>query len=827
MHDEQKADPLSLQFALDHAFFLRERGDLDEALQLLGEWMLKIDLDRRPIRGTQSPWSFMGHAVGVSHDEYIRLAHGAFVSAKRENDLVTLLESSDVRLVKRVLAKIRVHQGKVDEALALDLAYIEEAGFSPVSAAMRRGMVYATFDRNAEVAAAFEEVLELPVEQKINLPAPPRPPPGAMAMQAAPRMLVAAEIGGQHARIMALERLEGIYSALGQPDKVLTTRLKRWDLNPSWTNHFDRVAQMARLAESTGQEEIFNQWADTARTNGDKFGAEARANFAWVRDDQAQTTEELLKITNFHDADDWLKRYRDKGGEDAARQLLEKLVEAHPDKNELRLKLLDMAGGDLDDAELIRLEPLVQEGAKPAFRFGKGVYNETQFDNYFDLTHRLFRLYVRTGQREKMEALGLRLAAAEPPFRGPDGNSRGHHELAMAYLISEASEATLKKLAPLLEEDREWENARRHLAWVMAGGVNADIKRAAARPNAAPDEAMVVSFDNILDLANNDRFVFAAHPWGVAVYDHDGVRQHVVALDDAALHLAAAEEELWIGTAIGLRRVDLETWEVSSMRCDQEVSEARRNHKDYNFPYHNGVTGLAILENELWIGSRQNVRRLNLETHELRIWEARDLDASNPDDWTQFFFTEDGNVWANAYGGCRRYDSENDVWERPDYPSNRHKPRVIGQYQGKLWLDVYVDDQLRHRPAIVDPETLKVEVIRMSAVVDKEQRQYLGEFTVYGEYRGQLVMGNRNPGFVLNAETNRLDPLPESFDPNTDLEATIAPAPERYDYWQQRYDGSIRNQGNVAGNRCVYLQLPNGAVVVGRKHSRTPRYLYP
>lgn len=826
MHDEHNADPLSLQFALDHAFFLRERGNADDALQLLGKWMLKIDLDRRPDRGNESPWAYMGQAIGISHDEYIRLAHGAFVSAKREDELVDLLGQSDVLLVKRILAKIRMHQGQVENSIALELEYIENAKFSPVAKAMRRGMIYATFDRHKDAADAFEKVLELPIEQKVDLPAPPRPPPGSAILF--PRNDAAAMIDGQHAQVMALEKLEALYGALGQPEKVLTTRLKRWDINPNWTNHFERVAEMAELAKSTNQQKMFNKWADAARENEDKFGPEARANLAWVRNDQTQTTTELLKVSNFYRVDDWLKRYRDKGGDAAARQLLEGLVAANPDDNKLRLKLLELTGGELDAAELIsQFEPLVQEGANPAFRYGKGVYNETQFDNYFDLTHRLFRLYVRTGQRGKMETLGLRLAAAEPPFRAPDSNSRGHHERAMAYLISESSEATLEKLAPLLEGDDDWKTARQHLAWVMAGGVKGDIERAAARPAVAHDEALIVSFENVLELARNDRFVFAAHPWGVAVYDHDGNRQHHFALDEAALHLAATDDELWIGTAIGLRRVNLETWEIGAMRCDQEISDQRRNAQDYNLPHHNGVTGLVIRDNELWIGSRQNVRRLDLETQELRIWDQRDLDSQNAEDWTQFFFGEDGKVWANAYGGCRRYDPSNDVWERPHYPMNRDKPRVIGHYQGKVWLDVYIDDQLRHRPAIVDSKTLQVEVIRISAKVDAERRKYLGDFTIYGEHRGQLVMGDGHPRFVLNPETNQLDPLPESFDRDSDLEATFIPAKERYDYWQQRYDGSIRNYGNVNGNRCVYLQLPNGAVVVGRKHSRTPRYIYP
>lgn len=339
---------------------------------------------------------------------------------------------------------------------------------------------------------------------------------------------------------------------------------------------------------------------------------------------------------------------------------------------------------------------------------------------------------------------------------------------------------------------------------------------------------VIVSDENVTDLARNDTHIFAGQPWGVSVYDFDGQLLRRLILGEAALQLLATENELWVGTPIGLRRVDLETWEVSHLRLDQEVPAEKREDEDYGFAFHNGVTGLALQGDKLWIGSRQNVRTLNTKTLEMRIFSQGELGVTRHADWEWFFFDDEmGAVWVDGDVGSRRYDPESDTWEAIEWKTPRDPSGFLGRFDGKLWADVYIDDELRHRPAILDPKTLKAEPIRISAAVDYEQRRYLTRFQIYGRWKGQLVMGPNFPRFVLNPKTNMLDPLPEDWKSDAMLEDSKLPSKHRGGLVRTRADSAIAVYNSSNGDEKRFLTLPDGRVVMGVGLARSPRYIYP
>ncbi|MCH5372364.1 MAG: hypothetical protein JJ992_00180, partial [Planctomycetes bacterium] len=137
-------DSRGLQFAIDYAFFLRKIEDRKGAIAVLREPLLAMDMDRDPNRPRivaadadvqvailplrtpshfASPWP-----VGIARKEFIRLAFGVFKDDGRLDSLVEDLQRRIDRgenRLRRVLARLRMLEGRPDEVLALELAYIE------------------------------------------------------------------------------------------------------------------------------------------------------------------------------------------------------------------------------------------------------------------------------------------------------------------------------------------------------------------------------------------------------------------------------------------------------------------------------------------------------------------------------------------------------------------------------------------------------------------------------------------------------------------------------------------------------------------------------
>ena len=257
------------------------------------------------------------------------------------------------------------------------------------------------------------------------------------------------------------------------------------------------------------------------------------------------------------------------------------------------------------------------------------------------------------------------------------------------------------------------------------------------------------------------------------------------------------------------------------MRCDHEIPDENRARDDYNRDFHNGVVGLALQGETLWIGSRQNVRTFNTKTGDLRIFSKVEMGMKSHADWNWFLFDDDGKIWANSSSGSRRFDPKTETWQTPLFNSPRDPTRLLGRFDGKLWADVYIDEQLRHRPAILDPETLRAEPVRISSAASSDQRNYLTDFQIYGRFEGKLVLGPEYPAFTYNPETNLLDPLPQDWDRDTLLEDSPLPPKHRHGHLRTRHDGSIR-----AAYKTL-LPLPDGRIVLGAQLSRSPRYIYP
>jgi predicted negative regulator of RcsB-dependent stress response len=70
--------------------------------------------------------------------------------------LIGKLRDAPEPRVQRVLASIYHQLQNFDQALALEVDYIQQGAFTPSAAAIRKGLVYAAHGQHAEAVTAFK-----------------------------------------------------------------------------------------------------------------------------------------------------------------------------------------------------------------------------------------------------------------------------------------------------------------------------------------------------------------------------------------------------------------------------------------------------------------------------------------------------------------------------------------------------------------------------------------------------------------------------------------------------------------------------------------------
>ena len=288
-------DASGLQFALDYAFFLKRVDRADDALAVLMEPLLLMDMDHNPngfstiqppadtppdlpvranpvrLRGIWNPG-----LVGVARKEFIRLAFGEFHIAEKANELIAALQQQIDRggnRARRVLAQVKLHQGMTDESLALELAYIENGAFDPLSSICRRGQMLDEHRKPAEAVTAFEQVLAS-APSAMKLPEVDELASDTLHFGSHGDF---SQSAGSHGEVR--KTLMRLYAALGRTDKVLEMQLSLFDADEARLEYLEQIEQMAARFKTAGQEARFNAWATDKIGKLERPGA--RANLAW------------------------------------------------------------------------------------------------------------------------------------------------------------------------------------------------------------------------------------------------------------------------------------------------------------------------------------------------------------------------------------------------------------------------------------------------------------------------------------------------------------------------------------------------------------------
>lgn len=774
-----------LQFALDYAFFLKRADRASDALAVLLEPLRLMDMDLNPNRTHQQTLSdqepqnfpirnataayafaFGPGRVGVARKEFIRLAFGEFKGAAQESALLEDLQQQIDRgenRARRVLAQVKLHQGQTAEALALELAYIEHGAFDALSAAYRRGQILDSGGKPAEAITAFEQVLAA-------TPGPIKVPDAEEQISEAPhlqaRAVFQSDFGPPGAASLGRgevqDRLVRLYAAVGRTDKVLETQLAQFETTENRIEDLAQVEQMAARFKTAGQEARFNEWV--AGKLATAKSPRARANLAWQQRDYPAAIAHAAAIDAgaYHGWRDWQERFA-KLGREREREFMRAIVLAHPNDAVARLELLDLED-HLDGPEAIAaLEALLATDANQAFPRGKGVWNRTSFRSYYDLAYRLMRLYEKHGQLDKLRALGLRLAKGDQPFENFDAQGsessgeNGREEFGNACLalaIQHADDPAYQaELATALKTSR-WAGARAQLERRTGAASAAPEGTSLPWANLPRDVRVIVSCESVACVARNERYVYAGLPWGVAVYDFNGTPVTRILLGRSVTSLAAAGNQLWAGTEEGLFCIAAESWSITHEALGK-------------------VTALAVDGDQLWIGVRGSLKVLNRTTLALRSFSAEELGLNNVPDFSRI--EPDGDsVWADDYSGLLRYDRAADTWSAPDNPGPRDAVHLIGIMAGQVWVDVYLDDDLRHRPARLDRKTLRVTPLHLHGNLTRDQRMINARLTFLGHDHGQPAFtteGSSWGRFVVEKDSDTIRRLRE---PGPDGPETIS-----------------------------------------------------
>ncbi|MDF3128371.1 HEAT repeat domain-containing protein [Kiritimatiellaeota bacterium B1221] len=792
-------DLYGLQFALDYAFFLRQQQQEAKGLDVLAEALLAIDLDRNPNRiqvaaelteeeakGIPRRVNHLHYtafnppvAVGLSRKAFMRLTFGAFkesvgreVLFERVNTAAKLSgDPQDSARILRLLSVLYTEAGDLEASLAAELAYIENPTLEigEWATACRKGMAYEAAGKMEEAVAQYEVALALPAVPG-ELPDPDEEARQRITFAPMPQ-----EFRSRSQPIDLTGRLFRLYTALGEEEKALKMSLREIEAAPASLERDHGLQKARKLFVSANREEEFVEWTKEfaqkiqqnppPKVNTDLI----LLNLAFAGNDLEQipvlAARQALGKSARYGVSTWGKKLqkRKDGSFEAYLVELRKLNPTHP---HVRLQLLDWEGAVDSTETLAEMAALLKVEDPELFPWAGINGNETSFKSIFDQAYRVMRGYERAGELDALQALGLRIAEGQQPFgewwavdvdrlyRYRDEN-QWPEDLngVLALLIEKSDPATLARLEELWAA-REDFPAKRQLARRLQGAKKQPQPEAVPWANAPEGVDMMVSNENVLSIAATEDRIYAGMPWGLCVYDREGTILTRVRLGDAVQDILVHAGFIWCATPTGLLRVNPEDWGVVLLPTDLDVDNPNPDRIAFN----RGVWRLAGDGPRIWIGTRRNIQCYDTETNELRAYSQSDLGVDSRRSWERFLITEK-YVWAEGDELLLRFDRASGSWSRPSCPEAERPVGLIGIFDGQLWGHVWLNNELRDRPCLIDQETLVATPVLIDDPTRMESHSFNGPFSIYGKWKDQLVFGSGRPRFVYQEETGKLIPL--------------------------------------------------------------------
>ena len=777
-----------LQFALDYADFLQRRQQNVLAVDVFMAPLLLMDMDRNP-DGVGVPYGaaegdrFVDSQAGITRKEYLRQAYGELQAQGKESALAAALQEQIAKpdnRARRVLAQVRMLQGKNEEALALELAYLSAAHFDPLTTAYRSGMVYEAAAQPEKAIVQYERALALSYT-------PPNVPEDDDDI--APRMRIMSPVdfpgnpqatwGRAQFQQEVLTRLQRLYRGLGQADRILALTLRQYELNDGLLDNLELLQTTAARFSAAGQQARFTAWATARRAAiTDPL---AKANLSWVRKDYPGTIAALVRLPRGQDDrtdpyEPWKERFR-RLDRVQLRALLGALVAANPKDYDSRLERLEVTEYPDGPEAMHALEALLAADVPDLFGCYRLSFRPTQFHNFDELAYRLLRLYEKAGDEDKLTTLGLRLLAGGKPFPRLDlstlrlnWNGFGiqpemEERLQAAYLLlphvkKPADVERLRALAakidclPLSNQLAHLLNPRHaprldpttlhshrypHVT-VQTSGLPAGVR-------------LLTNRDDVRAFSPDGQWIGTS--WGLVRYRvgaDGGLQVLQLPLGMRISDILSTQAGLFVGTPSGLFRLDDAAGEKPVMvrvgleSAEEPTEEVRVGWSEGGVP---SVGHLYWWKNAVWISGRDS-------THGGRhIWR---YDPAHNE--VHRFDKADGIL----FPGTDRLCSSHAVYDEKSgdfipLAVNSHDWSIIGVTAHEIWVDVQVDDELCHRPALVDAGTLAVRVLPIANARPGEKLLIHQPFQVLAEDAGHVWLLGDEHLTVYDRVSGELRPL--------------------------------------------------------------------
>ncbi|HNG92705.1 MAG TPA: hypothetical protein PLB32_07905 [Acidobacteriota bacterium] len=653
---------LARQFALEYAFFLIKYRQPQRGLDLLLNVFLQLDLERNPAvdfslqennsrhkaqaNGTKAPPSHSEEFRTIllrtsvfSGSEFIRLAYGQFQCHQQIPSLTLAIQRQiqhGRNQARWVLAHILQLEGKSDEALATELEYLRHAQFNALTITYRSGLTYERFNRLSESATAFEQTLTLP-DQPIALPDQDGHQSGSLVFDLSRNRTLEFSID-QKSKV--LKRLFEIYCVLGETEKALNAGLRRLELeSSSWRALMDdtEFEVLCNLFLLSGRQAQLTDWYRGHAHQFENYPTR-KVRMSFILDDQDLFIQSLVSPTKptKGNLDAWVKLLQSRKKE-WLQPFLEAMAKADPTNEEVARALFTVNPNEPPPGSEAYWGKLFEQRSRflePELFFNQlsptpqtiAMVEQILIENgkpVPGVAYGLMRMYEKTNQVDKMLALALNLARTwklpeKRTWEEWSGSELVNPTLAIAIQHIRSPEDQKTLLQAL--EQTSWDKATTQLKRAIEGQ---DLTSPPAKPlpwhNIPNGIRLFGAHENVYSLCRDQKRVYVGYPWGVAVYNFSGHLITQIALESGAHHMTVIRGALWVGTELGVRRIDLKTFTVTGFRCDQEVlrseNQSNSNQKE------NWVLSLARQGNILWISTINSIRKYNTSTHELRVYQ--------------------------------------------------------------------------------------------------------------------------------------------------------------------------------------------------------------
>ncbi|MBI4749762.1 MAG: HEAT repeat domain-containing protein [Acidobacteria bacterium] len=802
-----------LRFALEYAFFLTKSNQPQKSWDLLLNVFLQLDLEQNPgwrarfqsfqnqtNQATPLPvdnetlQNLASAHSGYSQSEFIRLAYGYF-QLNNQTDVLKQALERQIRQGRNqarwVLARILQLEGNEDQALATELEYVRQAGFTPFTVTYRSGLIYERYNRLREATALLEQTLQAG-NVPISIPDPDDVDRLATKAYSEPGMPT---FFTDSLREKVFNRLVVDYFILGETEKALAAESRLRGLQSPFG-----------LPRSTAPRKEQTSSSPPTTFPSQKFELDP------IPDDPVvliQALAALAKQKKMYEGE--FKRWKAviaSRNKDLVRPFLNALFEADP-KNPVFLFALLKPEGDLitpgslvywfnhlkmngsdgqppfyfdhlepTPALLTNLEQLSTQWIRP-----NDSVTRQKFYRNSALAYALMRLYEKTGQVEKMLPLALKLAQAWSqadltPFSFNrielfQGNT------ALTIAIQHLNRVEDQKTLLQALESSPWEVATTQLKRVIAGQkLVSDPKPNPPWANTPQGIQVFGGHENVLSLCRDQKQVYVGYPWGVAVYNFSGQLLTQVALECAASHLTVIQDTLWVGTELGVRRVDLKTYAVSGFPCDQELSEKEKreayqttelyNNRIVPIPSRrekiNAVTSLARQGHILWISTQTSLRKYDTLTSELRVYPFKDLTDTSSYEKVKWLIDR-GYIWVQIGQTSDRdenqvlslrYDPATDSWTKPQSPLAQ-AVQLVGLINGNVWATLFQKEktQIQGKLCLIDSQTLNITPVEIETSLSRPQSSLDGRVSFYGHWQGKFVFETQGELLLVDPTTRK------------------------------------------------------------------------